>query len=64
MASGIRFSRYLAGRFLLVMTTTPPKGHHRHVGDDERIYQFTTLEALKNDFKADLENEMNRRGLV
>ena len=46
------------------MTTTPPKGHHRHVGDDERIYQFTTLEALKNDFKADLENEMIRRGLI
>ncbi len=40
-----------------------PKGHHRHLGDLEASYHFTSLENLKNDFKADLEVQMGKADL-
>ncbi len=40
-----------------------PKGHHRHIGNKEEDYNFTTLENLKNDFKSDLETQIAKRGL-
>ncbi len=32
------------------------KGDHRHVGGREETYVFTTLEALLDDFRRDVEN--------
>lgn len=40
-----------------------PKGHHRHIGTHKLSYNFQGLEQLKNDFKADLDVELARRGL-
>jgi hypothetical protein len=31
------------------------KGDHRHVGDEEEMYSFTTLLQLIEDFEADIE---------
>ena len=31
------------------------KGDHRHVGDVEEVYKFTTLRMLLDDFEADTE---------
>ena len=33
------------------------KGDHRHVGDREEAYQFTTLRKLIEDFEADAERK-------
>jgi hypothetical protein len=30
------------------------EGDHRHVGGEESVYHFTTLEALLNDFERDV----------
>ena|SRR3989338_205156 len=40
-----------------------PKGHHRHVGGTEMPYHFKDLKALRNDFKADIEVQLAKRGL-
>ena len=32
------------------------KGDHRHVGEKEEDYTFTTLEKLLDDFERDVEN--------
>jgi len=32
------------------------KGDHRHIGDREESYNFSTLEQLIEDFKRDVEN--------
>lgn len=32
------------------------KGDHRHVGNEESDYEFTTLEALLDDFESDVTN--------
>jgi hypothetical protein len=32
------------------------KGDHRHVGEEEHDYVFTTLERLLDDFERDIEN--------
>jgi hypothetical protein len=31
------------------------KGDHRHVGREESVYHFTTIEQLIDDFRADVE---------
>lgn len=31
------------------------KGDHRHIGDDEQEYVFTTVEQLLEDFRSDVE---------
>jgi hypothetical protein len=41
-----------------------PKGHHRHLAGQELPYRFTTLEILRNDFKADLESQLGKAGLL
>ena len=63
---GFKYSLYAVfnGRILVGYDNHHPKGHHRHIRSDERAYNFTTLEALKNDFKADLEIELGREGLL
>ena len=32
------------------------KGDHRHIGEQEGDYEFTTLEKLLEDFRSDVEN--------
>jgi Family of unknown function (DUF6516) len=32
------------------------KGDHRHIGEQEEDYVFTTLESLLEDFQRDIEN--------
>jgi len=32
------------------------KGDHRHIGDEESIYEFSTLDALLIDFERDVMN--------
>ena len=34
----------------------PGKGYHKHIGDTEMEYQFTTLEAFLKDFWNDVED--------
>lgn len=52
------------GQTLVGYDNHHPKGHHRHFGEREEAYSFTDLETLKNDFKADLEVELAKRGLL
>lgn len=40
------------------------QGHHRHIGTAQVPYFFMDLEKLRNDFKADLETEMSKKGLT
>ncbi len=63
---GFKYSLFavFGSRVLVGYDNHHPKGHHRHVRSEEREYNFTTLEALKNDFKADLEIELGREGLL
>ena len=37
------------------------KGDHRHYGDEESPYRFTTAERLLADFHADVEREETRQ---
>ena len=34
-----------------------PKGDHRHYGDHEELYSFTTVEQLISDFLADVQQQ-------
>jgi hypothetical protein len=62
---GLKYSLFAVrgGEIIVGYDNHHPKGHHRHIGDSESVYNFTTLEKLKNDFKADLEVELAGRGL-
>ena len=64
---GLRYSLFGIhpdGRVLVGYDNHYPKGHHRHLGDAQESYAFTDLEKLRDDFKADLESEMAKRGLT
>ena len=52
-----------AGETIVGYDNHHPKGHHRHFGDSEESYNYTTVEKLRNDFRADLELELAKRGL-
>lgn len=43
------------GLCVLRYDNEPGKGDHRHIGDVEEFYNFTTPEALLNDFWADVD---------
>lgn len=62
---GFKYSLYAVygGRVLVGYDNHKPKGHHRHIGEQELAYHFTTLEALRNDFRADLEIELGKGNL-
>ena len=57
---GYKYSLYgvYGGKVLVGYDNHHPKGHHRHIGSLEEEYHFSSLENLKNDFKADLERQM------
>ena len=63
---GCKYSLYgiYGGRVLVGYDNHHPKGHHRHLGKVEMKYDFSSLENLRNDFKADLEQQMALEGLV
>tara|TARA_Y100000590_G_scaffold112202_1_gene127980 strand:- start:1689 stop:1985 length:297 start_codon:yes stop_codon:yes gene_type:complete len=62
---GLKYSLFaiFQGEVLVGYDNHHPKGHHRHIDGQEFKYKFSTLEKLKNDFKADLEVQMARKGI-
>ncbi len=62
---GYKYSLYAVynGRVLVGYDNHHPKGHHRHIENQELSYHFSTIENLRNDFKADLENQLGKEGL-
>ncbi len=46
----------LAGRCRVRYDNERGKGDHRHIGDREHPYAFTTLQALLADFKRDVQD--------
>lgn len=63
---GYKYSLFAVyeGQILVGYDNHHPKGHHRHIGDVERPYQFTDLKTLRNDFKADIEVQLAKRRLL
>jgi len=54
---GLKYRLYcgtLAGECVVRYDNEAGKGDHRHYGDDEEDYQFTTLTALLMDFRNDI----------
>ena len=51
----IKYSLYWVkeGKILVGYDNHHPKGHHRHYGDRQEPYEFTTIENLVRDFKED-----------
>lgn len=56
---GIKYSLYLVdkatGVVLLGYDNHRPKGHHVHVGDDERAYGFIDVDSLVEEFWSQVE---------
>lgn len=52
---GVKYSLYcVKGTKVLVgYDNHHPKGHHRHYGEKQESYEFTTIENLINDFLED-----------
>lgn len=63
---GLRYSLFAVheGRILVGYDNHHSKGHHRHLGEAQSPYHCTNLETLRNDFRADLELELSKRGLL
>ena len=63
---GYKYSLYAVyeGKTLVGYDNHHPKGHHRHIGNSEMTYNFTDLKALRNAFKADVEVQLAKRGLL
>jgi hypothetical protein len=62
---GFKYSLFAVhhGEVLVGYDNHHPKSHHRHIDGREMEYAFSTLEKLKNDFRADLEVRMARKGI-
>jgi hypothetical protein len=59
---GVKYS-FFATRFGEVLTGYDnhlPKGHHRHFGGEERLYEFKGFDKLRQDFQADLESALKQ----
>ena len=54
---GLKYRLYCGrnGQCLVRYDNEAGKGDHRHYGDNEEPYSFTTLTALLADFQADIE---------
>ena len=52
-----------AGERWIGYDNEPGKGDHRHYGEDEQDYSFTTPEQLMADFLADVTAQQARRSL-
>jgi len=51
-----RLALVINGRCVLRYDNETGKGDHRHVGDQEKPYVFTTPQTLLNDFWNDVDN--------
>jgi hypothetical protein len=53
---GYKYSLFYGrrGRRIVGYDNERGKGDHRHLGDREEAYTFTSVEALMRDFKADI----------
>ena len=62
---GFKYSLYavFCGKTLVGYDNHHPKGHHKHIGDEQLPYEFSTLDKLKDDFRTDLKEQINREGL-
>lgn len=60
---GLKYSLYYGkdGKRLVGYDNERGKGDHRHYGEWEEPYVFTTPEQLVADFLADVERERNKR---
>ena len=54
---GLKYRLYfgIAGECLVRYDNERGKGDHRHYGNDEETYQFTSVEQLLADFQRDIE---------
>jgi Family of unknown function (DUF6516) len=54
---GLKYSLFYGrpGKRLIGYDNERGKGDHRHYGDREETYQFTSIEQLLDDFQADVE---------
>lgn len=54
---GLKYSLYYGkgGQRIVGYDNEAGKGDHRHLGDEEEAYEFTTVEAMMADFLADVE---------
>jgi len=52
---GVKYFFYLVkgGKVLVGYDNHHPKGHHRHYGDRQEPYPFTSIEQLAHDFNED-----------
>lgn len=56
----VRLALIENGRCVLRHDNEPGKGDHRHVGDREEVYAFTTAQALLDDFWTEAERWMRQ----
>jgi len=58
---GLKYSLFLVnrvtGKTLIGYDNHKPKGHHVHVGDTERAYDFKDIDTLINDFWSNVEEQ-------
>jgi hypothetical protein len=56
-AHGLKYSLYYghSGNCLVRYDNERGKGDHRHAGDQETPYEFTSVEQLIQDFESDIE---------
>jgi len=62
---GFKYSFYAVfGKQVLVgYDNHKPKGHHRHFEGEESVYEFSTLEKLREDFQRDLKEARKKLGV-
>lgn len=61
---GLKYSLFYghSGKCLVRYDNERGKGDHRHAGDQEEPYGFTSIEQLIQDFKADIERVRGEDG--
>lgn len=60
---GIKYRLYYGdkkGRCIVRYDNESGKGDHKHIGDKETLYQFTTVEQLMKDFISDITRLTNK----
>jgi hypothetical protein len=59
---GFKYSLFASrdGTVLVGYDNHAPKGHHRHFGSREEVYEFDGLEKLSADFRKDLARARGR----
>lgn len=57
-----RLAYVVQGECVLRYDNERGKGDHRHIGQEEQLYAFTTPERLVSDFNADIERWNHEHG--